>query len=87
MCEAVREKVRQIAKVTPALIVAEALFATFAIWNTWVLVNLERLLHTPSVRLSRQRLEVLLDPEFTEVGASGMRYSREEIIALLLSSR
>jgi hypothetical protein len=51
------------------------------------LVSLERLLHAPSVRLSRQRLEVLLDPEFIEVGASGIRYLREEIITLLLNSR
>jgi hypothetical protein len=33
--EAAREKVPQIAEATPAPIVAEALFATFAIWNTW----------------------------------------------------
>jgi hypothetical protein len=51
------------------------------------LVARERLLHSSMVRLSRERLEVLLDPEFSEVGASGERYSREEIVSLLINSR
>ncbi|MFF8386764.1 ASCH domain-containing protein [Streptomyces kanasensis] len=37
----------------------------------------------PSVRASRQEAGRLLDPEFTEVGASGRRWTREELLAAL----
>ncbi len=37
----------------------------------------------PSVRSSRQEAGRLLDPEFTEVGASGRRWRREELLAAL----
>lgn len=37
----------------------------------------------PRVRASRERAAQLLDPEFTEVGASGRRWTREEMLAEL----
>ena len=37
----------------------------------------------PRVRASRERAAQLLDPEFTEVGASGRRWTREETLAEL----
>lgn len=37
----------------------------------------------PAVRSSRTEVVRLLDPEFTEVGASGRRYTYEEMIAEL----
>jgi len=44
---------------------------------------LESELHHPGVRLSRERLEQLLHPEFSEVGRSGRQYTRETVIAHL----
>ncbi|MFI8370127.1 DUF4440 domain-containing protein [Streptomyces sp. NPDC085466] len=43
----------------------------------------ERALHDPAVRLSRSLAEDLFDPEFTEVGASGRRWTYEEMLAAL----
>ncbi|MFD4371957.1 DUF4440 domain-containing protein [Streptomyces sp. NPDC058486] len=43
----------------------------------------ERALHDPTVRLSRPRVEQLFDPEFVEVGASGRRWTYEEMLAAL----
>ncbi len=37
----------------------------------------------PAVRSSRTEVVRLLDPEFTEVGASGRRYTYEEMVAEL----
>ncbi|MFH9265954.1 nuclear transport factor 2 family protein [Streptomyces sp. NPDC017546] len=37
----------------------------------------------PAVRLSRPVAETLLDPEFVEVGASGRRWTYEEMLAAL----
>ncbi|MFF0507783.1 DUF4440 domain-containing protein [Streptomyces fimicarius] len=37
----------------------------------------------PAVRLSRSAAETLLDPEFVEVGASGRRWTYEEMLAAL----
>ncbi|WP_439900787.1 DUF4440 domain-containing protein [Streptomyces somaliensis] len=37
----------------------------------------------PAVRTSREEAARLLDPEFTEVGASGRRWTREEMLAEL----
>ncbi|MFJ6612847.1 DUF4440 domain-containing protein [Streptomyces sp. NPDC091289] len=37
----------------------------------------------PAVRLSRSVAETLLDPEFVEVGASGRRWTYEEMLAAL----
>ncbi|MEE1752511.1 nuclear transport factor 2 family protein [Streptomyces sp. SP18CS02] len=37
----------------------------------------------PGVRTSRERAERLLDPDFVEVGASGRRWTREEMLAEL----
>ncbi|MFH9606064.1 DUF4440 domain-containing protein [Streptomyces sp. NPDC017448] len=37
----------------------------------------------PAVRLSRAAAEALLDPEFVEVGASGRRWTYEEMLAAL----
>jgi len=48
-------------------------------------VELELALLTPAVRRSRERLEQLLDPDFAEVGASGRRWSRAEMIAALVA--
>jgi hypothetical protein len=40
----------------------------------------------PDVRGDRARLEALLDDEFVEIGASGRRWEREDLIADVLSS-
>ncbi|MFX4294196.1 DUF4440 domain-containing protein [Streptomyces bohaiensis] len=37
----------------------------------------------PEVRRSRERIAALLDPEFTEVGASGRRYDRAAMLDAL----
>jgi hypothetical protein len=46
-------------------------------------IALERALLTPEVRSSAAALDELLDPEFTETGASGRRWTRAEILAAL----
>ena len=51
------------------------------------LQSLEVELHHPGVRLSRERLEFLLHPEFHEVGRSGRTYDRETIISHLAAQR
>ncbi|GGY58084.1 hypothetical protein GCM10010363_44330 [Streptomyces omiyaensis] len=43
----------------------------------------ERRLHDPAVRLSADLAEALFDPEFVEVGASGRRWTRAEMLAAL----
>ena len=43
----------------------------------------ERALLTREVRSSAAALDALLDPEFTETGASGRRWTRAEILAAL----
>ncbi|MCM2575851.1 nuclear transport factor 2 family protein [Streptomyces meridianus] len=40
-------------------------------------------LHDPAVRASRSAAEQLLDPDFVEVGKSGRRWKREEMLAEL----
>lgn len=47
-------------------------------------VALELALLTPEVRRSRARLEELLDPEFSEIGASGRLWGREAVIEMLV---
>jgi hypothetical protein len=44
-------------------------------------IALERALLTHGVRSSAAALDALLDPEFTETGASGRRWTRAEILA------
>jgi hypothetical protein len=46
-------------------------------------VALELELLTPAARRSPARLEELLDPDFTEIGASGRLWTRDAIIAAL----
>lgn len=46
-------------------------------------VDRELELLEPAVRGSRERLEALLHPEFEEIGASGERWDRETMVALL----
>ena len=46
-------------------------------------IALERGLLTREVRSSAAALDALLDPEFTETGASGRRWTRAEILAAL----
>ena len=46
-------------------------------------IALERALLTREVRSSAAALAALLDPEFTETGASGRRWTRAEILAAL----
>ena len=46
---------------------------------------LEKQLLTAEIRGSKERLEQLLDPEFTEIGASGRRWTRSAMIAALLA--
>jgi ribonuclease HI len=48
--------------------------------------QLELALLLPAVRADPTRLESLLHPDFVEVGASGRRWSRDEVIAALISS-
>ena len=40
----------------------------------------ERALHTAEVRADRQRLEALLDEDFSEVGQSGRCYTRTQML-------
>jgi len=46
-------------------------------------IALERALLTREVRASAAALDALLDPEFTETGASGRQWTRAEILAAL----
>lgn len=47
-------------------------------------VQLELALLTAGVRGSREQLEALLDPEFSEIGASGRSWTRPDMIEMLL---
>ena len=47
------------------------------------LQSLEVELHHPGARCSRERLQQLLHPEFSEVGRSGRAYSRETVVHYL----
>ena len=49
------------------------------------LQTLEVELHHPGVRCSRDRLELLLHPDFHEVGRSGQAYNRDTVIHFLVS--
>jgi hypothetical protein len=51
------------------------------------LQSLEVELHHPGVRCSRERLELLLHPDFHEVGRSGRTYSRETVVGHLAAQR
>lgn len=51
------------------------------------LVELETLLHRLDVRRDPERLAELLHPEFEEIGRSGRRYSREEILKEFVDGR
>lgn len=48
--------------------------------------GLELELHNPAVRADRRRLEALLHRDFVEIGRSGTRYSRSQLLEALLSS-
>jgi len=48
--------------------------------------QLEELLHTDEVRSDRQRLDSLLHPEFQEIGRSGRRYNRQELLSDLANT-
>ena len=49
-------------------------------------IDAELAMLTPEVRHNRQQLERLLDADFIEIGASGRRWEREELIADLTST-
>lgn len=49
-------------------------------------IDLERALLTPHVRSSRQQLDDLLDPDFTEIGASGRLWTRTEMVTALVNA-
>ena len=51
-----------------------------------VVAQLERELLSPAVRADPARLAQLLHPSFLEIGASGRRWTREEMIAALVAS-
>ncbi len=51
------------------------------------LLPLEHAHLTPGVRSSRAALESLLHESFTEIGASGRLYTRDDIIPLLLAEQ
>ncbi len=44
------------------------------------LMQLEQEMHLTSTRKNRERMESLLDPDFKEIGRSGLTYSRLEIL-------
>jgi hypothetical protein len=48
-------------------------------------MTLERRLLQPNVRASVEALDALLDPEFSEIGASGRLWTREGVIQALTS--
>jgi len=48
-----------------------------------MLTRLEAELHHPGIPASPERLEALLHPAFFEVGKSGLRYSRQQVVAYL----
>ncbi|MGG9999686.1 DUF4440 domain-containing protein [Pseudovibrio ascidiaceicola] len=48
-----------------------------------VLLSLESQLLQPSVRGDRQQLELMLHPDFIEIGASGRMYDRAQVLAEL----
>ncbi|MBE1299325.1 MAG: DUF4440 domain-containing protein [Alteromonadaceae bacterium] len=50
---------------------------------THVIIEQEQALFANDTRKSRAELERLLHPEFIEIGASGRRFNREQIIAEL----
>ena len=45
------------------------------------ILALEQEMHLTSTRRNRERMEQLLHPDFYEIGRSGVRYSRQEIMA------
>jgi hypothetical protein len=49
-------------------------------------IDRERLLFRPEVRGSAEQVEGLLDPEFTEIGASARLWDREAMVAALSRS-
>ncbi|HWL99580.1 MAG TPA: DUF4440 domain-containing protein [Nocardioidaceae bacterium] len=49
-------------------------------------IDRERSLFRPEVRGSVERVESLLDPEFTEIGASGRFWARDAMVAALKQS-
>jgi hypothetical protein len=49
-------------------------------------IDRERLLFRPEVRGSVEHVEDLLDPEFTEIGASGRLWDRDAMVAALSRS-
>jgi hypothetical protein len=50
-----------------------------------VLVELDQSLHSPNVRRSRANLESLLSDRFVEIGASGERHGRAQVIEAMLN--
>lgn len=67
----------------PAWDRVEAIAAEVVSWLDAALATVEELeqeLQTPECRADRQRLEALLAPNFTEVGASGRVWSRDEAL-------
>jgi hypothetical protein len=53
---------------------------------TDAVVERELDLLSPAVRADRARLEQLLHPEFVEIGASGRRWTRAEIVDALVAT-
>ncbi|UXH78075.1 nuclear transport factor 2 family protein [Roseateles amylovorans] len=51
------------------------------------LVALERTLHRPQVRRDRQRLDQLLHEQFVEIGYSGRRYTKVDLLVKLPAER
>lgn len=47
----------------------------------YTLENLERELHTLDTRRNVSRMQAFLHPDFVEIGRSGRRYTRDEILA------
>jgi hypothetical protein len=74
--------------VTPGRLCAEAVHAIVAAMtesqaDVQEAIDRERSLFRPEVRGSVERVEGLLDPEFTEIGASGRFWARDAMVAAL----
>jgi len=51
------------------------------------LVALEPIFHRPEVASTREDFEKIIDKDFIEIGASGKKYFREEVIDTLVKRR
>ncbi|MFK8139371.1 MAG: DUF4440 domain-containing protein [Bdellovibrionales bacterium] len=55
--------------------------------NFGLVIELEKELHSPEVRLNKEKISSLLADDFVEIGASGKRYSKTDILERLSQSK